>query len=129
MSIKISPFNVHTVNMYGLKKLEEMDRQHKEQKLKKAPKETEEIEEAVSEEKVAPDIETAPEETAGETPLPEWEVDLPEVNEATEESDEDLESLSEDELRELAKSLDIDYWWTKGEERLIDEIKKAKGLA
>lgn len=144
MSIKISPFNVHTVNRYGLKKLEELDKQHRAKKLNATPSEVSEVVDDVVEE-VAEEV---VEEVVVATPVVEEMAEQPEPEEVVEEStpspepslpewDEDpvedqaegdgLESLSEDDLRELAKSLDIDYWWTKGEERLIDEIRRARG--
>lgn len=55
---------------------------------------------------------------------PEKQVDEKEVEEQKDEVLDNLEELSLDELRKIAKEKGVDYYWRKGEETLIEEIRR-----
>ncbi len=145
MPIKISPFNAHTVQKYGMKKIQELDLEHR------SRREPEEAAEVAVEEQVTEAVALAGEfgldrligergveredevveDEVVEDEVVEDEVVQDEVVEAEEEVVEaeeevveidDLADLEADELRDLAKSLGVSHWWTKGEERLRLEI-------
>lgn len=147
MPVKISPFNIQAFTTHGAKKIQEMEEERARERARKTiePELVDHAEEETLDETLVESLEGEPSNEVLEEEVLEEEVlegtseevlevvqnDAPEDYNAVEvqlpESElSDLDSLSEDELKELAKELKVSHWWTKNRERLISDITEAR---
>lgn len=130
MGIKISPFNFQTVKKYGATKLEEIENGIKKQEdttvISIHNPEVTKAESVVVEstvETTIPDIKNHIPKHVVEI----LEKQLEEIKnieeEITNNKDENIEEMELEDLRNLAKSLNIEKHWMKSRDRLIKEIR------
>lgn len=130
MGIKISPFNFQTVKKYGATKLEEIENGIKKQE------DTTVI--SIHNPEVTK-AESVVVESTIETPIPDIKNHVPQhvveilekqleeikniEEEITNTKDENIEEMELEDLRSLAKSLNIEKHWMKSRDRLVKEIR------